>query len=182
VNSGARVAGTADTADCRAYYAGDTATLNEFLAAYSEVPDAGLRVVLHPGRRTLDMKRHDNTERVVGIDWMLHVAENYPSRSNAASFEGRRVLTTVDVWLGGQIELKTLDVPAAVEVQSDGELERFVEQHRDKRQQASQGSADKAPGGELQRLTLRGLHRGDGGLHAVRQAPTGSGSYVKQSL
>ncbi|MBI5095836.1 MAG: hypothetical protein HZB26_25810, partial [Candidatus Hydrogenedentes bacterium] len=81
----------------------------------------------------LEMKRYDNTERVVTIDWSLSISEHTPGRANALEFEGKMALTRLEIWLGGQIDLDALDVPADLEVRSGDEIEAFIKRHTEKR-------------------------------------------------
>ena len=139
VNSDARVLGImGPIAATRVHYAGDTAELNAFLKDYAKVPDSRLEVVLHPGRRTCRVPRPETTEQIVDVDWSLHISEYYRGRKDQ-SFEGKKALTTLDVWFGGGIELHKLDVPPSIDVRSDGEIERFVERHKEKRKKRADG-------------------------------------------
>ena len=131
--------------DIRIHCAGDTADLNAFLKGYAKVPGARLRVVLHPGGRTAGYERYERDpakeemvleEHVVDVDWSLHIREYVePLIKDRSAFEDKKLLTTLDVWLGGQTELDKLDVPPSIDVLSGGEIERFIRRHEEKQEQ-----------------------------------------------
>ena len=133
VNSDTRFAGLTGFADVWAYYAGDTKALNAFLAQYARLSDTRLLVVLHTGRSSVNMKRFGGADEAKDADWVLLISEYYKGRENASAFEGRKALTTLDVYLGGHVNLKVLDVPAIVDLRSGGEIEAFVKKHQEMR-------------------------------------------------
>ena len=134
--------------DWRISYAGDTAELNGFLKVYTKVPDTRLKVVLHPGRGTCryrtpvfgpDGELTGEELHVFDVDWKLHIGESPEIRDDKDEFEGKKFLTTLDIWLGGQIDLRKLDVPLSLPVASSGELEGFVDGHEKERKQQGDG-------------------------------------------
>jgi hypothetical protein len=136
VNCDARTVGITGFADSWAYYAGDATALNIFLNSYGKIRDARLQVVLHPGRMRVRAS-FDATEPTVDVDWSLDILEWHAGRGNESAFEGAKVLTVVHIWLGGQIELDTLDVPTNIDVRSGGEIERFARNHKQKQKEAT---------------------------------------------
>ena len=128
--------------DVRIYCVGETAELNVFLKDYAEVPDARLRVVLHPGSRTVKYESHE-TDRVTGetvlkeyvvdFNWSLHIGDYAEFRPDKSDFEGNKFITTLDIWLGGQIELDRLEVPPSIHMESSGEMEKFINRHEERR-------------------------------------------------
>lgn len=135
LNNDARVSGTVGNFDTWANYAGDTGKLNAFLQDYAEVPEVGLQVVLHPGRAKRKVMLRDGTEQRVDVDWTMHIAENWSGHPNASVFKGKKGLTTVEIWVGGQVELDNLEVPVNLKVVSGGEIERFIKKHEEKRRE-----------------------------------------------
>lgn len=134
--------------DWRVYCAGDTTELNAFLKDYARLPDTRLKVVLHPGRETCKYKTPvfgpegyvlSETVQVFDVDWKLHIGESPEIRDDKDEFEGKKLLTTLDIWLGGQIDLRKLNVPLGLPVVSSGELERFVDRHGKERKQQDDG-------------------------------------------
>ena len=107
------------------FFAGDTAALNKFLEGYAKTPDAVLRVVLHPGPKKA-RSPWDKEDRDIPADWSLYVW-------NKGGPGGPPAPTRVDVWLGGKIKLDELRVPANVAVESGGEIDKFIEAHRQQR-------------------------------------------------
>lgn len=126
-------------ADVRTYHAGDTTQLNSFLADYGGVATENAVVVLHAGPMRISPRHTPNVGEAPpaprNADWALHVAEFYEGRSDEAQFRGEKFRCVVDIWLGCNISLDTLEVPANVEVRSGGEIEAFVESHAERRRQ-----------------------------------------------
>lgn len=126
-------------ADVRTYYSGDAAQLNSFLADYGAVATDNAVVVLHSGPMRITPRYTPNFGEEPpdprNADWMLHVAEFFEGRPDVDQFKGEKFRYVVDIWLGGNISLDTLEVPANVEVRSGGEIEAFVESHAAKRRQ-----------------------------------------------
>ncbi len=129
-NHDARVAGDVWFADYFAYYAGDTEKLNAFLRQYDDTVDTNATLVLHAGRRTYSWPPDGNTEITGEADWMMHVSQHTPGRPNEAAFKGEEFLITLHVWLGGQTDMKELEVPLSMDVRSGREIEGFVERHK----------------------------------------------------
>jgi hypothetical protein len=100
------------------FYAGDTAAFNKFAVRYGKLKKATLRVVIHPGTKKA-RSPWDQADRNIPVTWSYHAAET-------GEAPGQPAPTQVDVWLGSQINLKDLRIPANVEVMSGGEIEKFV--------------------------------------------------------
>lgn len=132
VNDPSRIWGDQGFLDTWAYYAGDTETLNTFLATIATAPDTRLLAILHPGPRILKA-RESGPDRDLHVNWLLHIAEHHHSRSDAESFQGQSYLATVDIWIGMNIDLQILRMPAHVELSSGQEIETFVRAHEKKR-------------------------------------------------
>ena len=136
-------------ADVRTYHAGDATQLNLFLADYGAVETENAVLVLHAGPMRISPRHTPNLGEAPpaprNADWTLHVAEFYEGRPDADQFRGEKFRCVVDIWLGGNISLDTLEVPANVEVRSGGEIDAFVESHAEKRRQLSESGI---PAGE----------------------------------
>lgn len=134
-NDKTRVAGSiGPIVECKGYYAGDTARLNAFLEAYAKVPDTRLQVILHAGNYQFNMKQitqNNDADKMVNIDWTLTCMESMPDH-NPGDFQGKKIYSYIDIWLGGQIDLKKLDVPVTLELRSGGEIEGFIKKHAEK--------------------------------------------------
>ena len=108
------------------FYAGDTAAFNRFVEAYSKMPNAKLRVVIHPGTKKA-RSPWDKADRDMAVDWSLYVWNTGTSTPGA-----KPAPSQVDVWLGSRIKLEDVRIPANVEVVSGGEIEKFVRERQKK--------------------------------------------------
>ena len=95
------------------YYAGDTNAFNEFVRQYAELKGVLLRLTVHPARAK--EKRLD--DRKIQYDWKVRVDGRSPR-------EDPRDFVSMEVWLGGQIELARMKVPADIKVEGSGEVLR----------------------------------------------------------
>ena len=112
------------------FFKGDTADLNDFLQEYSTLTDTKLEVVLHPGN--LEVRSPwDKQPRDLAADWQLYASPFSRDQVRVGGVEPGPFVTRVDVWLGGAVELSELDVPASVSIRSSGEIEAFVQNHRE---------------------------------------------------
>lgn len=114
-----------------AFFAGDAASFNEQLSTLGkskhelqqDATFATKKVVLHPG--PMVVSRYYKPERAISTDWSV---TTWPEdRSNPS-----KVHLQIDIWLGGQIKLEELRIPADFEVVSGGEIEKFVEGRKSK--------------------------------------------------
>jgi hypothetical protein len=131
INSGDRVWGHWINQGEFFYYRGDAAALNKFLASFGKLPNTPLAVVLHAGAKPLTGPL--GGEQTTPYDWQLEVAR----RGWGAPLDPRQpekepgYVVTVHVWLGDPITLSRLDIPKHVEVRSAGDIERFINTHRE---------------------------------------------------
>ena len=112
-------------------YSGDTKALNAFLADGASASDTQWTVILRPSRGMSQMVV-DGKHRKVPCAWTFRIGPDWRLKSPPDS----RV-AAVDVWLGSGIELHRLRVPAKLDVQSGGEIERFVSAHEEKQKRAA---------------------------------------------
>lgn len=105
------------------YYRGNSAQLNAMLAGLAALPDARLTVVLHVGTLNATSPWADTPKG--RADWSVRV-----SPSNG--FSGPAIDYRVDVHLAGDVTLPDLKVPASATVESAGEIETFIRQHRER--------------------------------------------------
>ncbi len=119
------------------FYTGDAPMVNDFLKVLAGIPEVGAKVVLHPGTQMTDMSRYDGTNRKIAADWVMQLRQYYQGHKSADDFGDHTFLAWVHVYLGGEITLKTLDVPLALEVVDAGDIPRFVAVH-EKRQAAAE--------------------------------------------
>lgn len=112
------------------YYKGDPAALNKFLAAYGQLSDTPLAVVLHAGSKPTTGPL--GGERDKPYDWQLEVMR----RGWGAPLDPRQpaatpgYVVTVHVWLTDALPLDKIEVPKHVEVRSAGDIEGFIQRHR----------------------------------------------------
>ncbi len=109
------------------FYAGDTKVLNEFLDGYAKLPNTVFRLVIHPGPKKA-RSPWDKQDRDLQVEWTLYTTPLVRGAQDVPTNDGK-FHTRVDVYVGGRIKLEDLRVPAAVLVESGGEIERFVMEH-----------------------------------------------------
>lgn len=105
------------------FYNGDTVQLNQFLIDCAQLHNTSLHVVLHPGAKKA-RSPWDQADRDIPVSWVLY-ASFHPLEGSKPK-AGDQYHTRVDVWLGSQVKLEDLDIPAEIEVVSGGEIERFI--------------------------------------------------------
>lgn len=118
------------------YFAGDAEAFARFFERYTKIEGTPLRLVLHAGRTDQTDPRSPKTTRKVAFDWQLRVVSHWKPRSGLVprNYKPRipPPVASLEVYLGGQIGLDDLDVPLSVDVQSGGEIGRFVAEHQAK--------------------------------------------------
>jgi hypothetical protein len=140
LNRPGRVYGYIYFSGSRFHYAGDTEEVNEFLGEYARLKDTPLTLVLHAGP---DREKKRLEAKKIGYDWKVDVV----FRSWSANQKRRQYNVTVEVWLGGQVELGKMKVPLNIQVKSgtegqkSGEIGKFIAAHEAKRKEG--GEADK---------------------------------------
>jgi len=110
------------------FYNGDSKALNEFLDGNSKLTNTALRVVIHAGTKKA-RSPWDKAERNIPVAWSFH-ASSSPLDGLSVPNAGGRFYTRVDVWLGSQVKLEELRIPANIEVISGGEIEKFIAERR----------------------------------------------------
>ncbi|MCI0641739.1 MAG: hypothetical protein L0Y72_26300 [Gemmataceae bacterium] len=113
------------------FFAGDTAALNRFLADYAKLEKMTFQVVLHPGPKKA-RSPWDEQDRDIPVDWKLYCNLRGGDQFDEKNAPGV-MYSRVDVWLGRNISLDQLQVPANVDVVSGGEIERFVKERKEKK-------------------------------------------------
>ncbi|GMW02240.1 MAG: hypothetical protein AMXMBFR84_33760 [Candidatus Hydrogenedentota bacterium] len=122
--------------DWNANYAGDTKTLNEFLIEFAKLEDTALKVYIQDGSYSIDMKRYDDTDRKIVADWTMHIAEHYKGRSDEEKFEGKRLLAEIRINPENHIDLKELQVPLSLGVETTEKYREFEDRHNKRRNNA----------------------------------------------
>ena len=126
------------------YFRGDAKAFAKFLDQYAKLKDTPLRLVLHPGRG-MNLKPGDS--KGDPIDWSLTVWSRawheIPETGKTPVQKGYDI--TVDLYLGGNIDLKDLEVPLEIEVQSGGEIEQFIAHHQAKQSLVKPGPQAPVP-------------------------------------
>ncbi len=108
------------------YFTGDAATLNDHfgtLGLKAKATYATKKVVLHPGPKKASSP-WDNAERNISTDWSVTLWLDGGMNPGAH--------LQIDIWLGGQVKLEDLRIPADVEVVSGGEIEKFIQERMEK--------------------------------------------------
>ena len=116
------------------YFAGDTDSFNNFLEQYSKLQDTPLTLVLHAGKALPGTLGDKETATIP--DWQVSIIDNAWTREAMKDkvLPKTQYTVTVNLWLGGQVDLKGLKVPNSIEVKSGGEIENFVAQHKTKQE------------------------------------------------
>jgi hypothetical protein len=134
VNIDARTGGFFVNSDDVFYFCGDAKAFTKFLEQYAKLQDTPLRLILHPGRGMSATPWND--PKPEPIDWSLATGNRAwrqigetGKKPTQTSFD-----VTVHLYLGGNIDLKDLEVPLEIEVQSSGEIEKFIITHDAQRQ------------------------------------------------
>jgi len=127
------------------FFRGDHEDFNEILKEYAKLGDslkryaesgrAQLTLTLHPGRGNVGSHagRSFAKGKDIPFDWKITMTREgtlVPERDK------RRYFVSVNLWLGGDVDLDKLDVPLSLDVRSGGEIEAFVAKHEEKRKQA----------------------------------------------
>jgi hypothetical protein len=112
------------------FFHGDTQALNEFLEDLTALKGTQLKVVIHPGR--LEVKSPwDKQPRKITAEWQLYTSPHVGSPKTLVE-KREPFVTRVDVYLGGDMRLSDLRIPASVGVESGGEIEEFVKRHQER--------------------------------------------------
>ena len=142
INDPARVAGHWVNSNDFFYYQDDASAFNVFAEQYSLLPDTDPVVIIHLGTpRIGPLGGHASFGSVLpfgdpateAYNWRLVIIR----RGWGAPKDPRRpeddpgYVVTLHVWIGSDIPLERLDIPKHVEVRSAGEIEQFIEHHRD---------------------------------------------------
>lgn len=124
VNTQERVSGYWINGIDRLFYVGDNVKLKTMIENISNVADARVEIVLHPGpgvaRSAYDIKA------IGPADWSVMVGRGLRKPDTPNSIR-------IDIWLGRSITLDKLKVPTTAAVSSTGEiedLEKFVRAHK----------------------------------------------------
>lgn len=107
------------------FFAGDAAQLNRDLPKHLEGNYAVRKIVIHPGTQRAGSP-WDAKPRDLFADWSVNT---YDDPDDAARATPRFVMQ-IDVWLGSKIKLEDLRIPAGFQVESGGEIEKFVERQQ----------------------------------------------------
>lgn len=122
------------------FFRGDTNSFNHFLDDYARLPNTELQLVVHPG---IAQEKSPWDEKSRGpADWTLTGTpfRLTPEQRAAGGKQAGPYVTRVDFYLGERADLSAIVVPANVIVESGGEIEAFVERHKDRRRARFLGS------------------------------------------
>ena len=139
VNGENRVHGFFVNANDFFFLTGDTEVLNEFLAGCAALKQTPVSVVLHPGVAFARSPwKPAKDAKPIRCQWRIDVMRRgghpkAPIREGAPKDRPGCVLL-IHAWLDGNVELDELSVPEQFEVESGGEIEKFVAEHATHRQ------------------------------------------------
>ena len=143
VNIDARTGGYFVNSDDVFYFRGDAKAFTKFLEQYAKLQDTPLRLILHPGRGMSATPWND--PKPEPIDWSLTTQDRaWREIGETGKKPAKRGYdVTVHLYLSGNIDLQNLEVPLEIEVQSSGEMEKFIITH-DAQRQLVKEQAEKA--------------------------------------
>ena len=116
-----------------AYFQGDTAMLNAYLASLAgrDRHSGKVRVVLHAGAHTIEAPEESLADVLtpaptpISVDWSARKSCPFEKvRTGTCTCDVREVV--VEIWVADEIKLDDLRVPEHFQVESAGEIERFV--------------------------------------------------------
>ena len=128
LNRGERIHGIWVNANDFFYFAGDTDAFNECLEQYAVLKNTPLRLILHPG---MGMTGSLGDEKNIPFEWEISVMRWHDDPS------GVPTLVTMELWLGGLVQLDKIRVPLNVEVKAGREIAKFIAEHKSKRKTAT---------------------------------------------
>jgi len=142
VNREGRVYGYFINANDFFFFTGDTESFNDFLEQYARLKGTPLTLIVHPGRGITS--RLGEKEKKITFDWEVEVlcrgwhpqAPPDPTRDPRTDKPGYVVI--LEVWVGGNVELKKVKVPKTVKMKSGGEIEKFIAGHRAKQERGKE--------------------------------------------
>ena len=149
LNSGGQVYGYYLNWDDHFFFAGDTEDFNEFLQRCAKLKGGPTKLILHPGQGNRDTfeKRYLPSDGTIRFDWKVTVPQlvEWDKTKLPASV---RVTSsgeiTVELWLGGQVDLSKVEVPLNLKVESGGEIEKFIAAHKLKGKQEAESETPPA--------------------------------------
>lgn len=116
------------------FYSGDTEEFNKFLELYSKVYETPHTLVIHVGPAVTGNIDILNTG-TIPFDWKVELASNMEpttlSGVNVIEFdEGPTKRPAImHLWLGRNVELRKIVVPAKVTVEDGGEIAKLITEH-----------------------------------------------------
>jgi hypothetical protein len=110
------------------------ARLGDSLKRYVESKEVQLIVTLHAGRGNVGSTPVGTFARGkdIAFDWQITMTREgtlVPDR------EKRRYFVSVDLWVGGDVQLDKVEVPLRIGVKSGGEIEDFIAKHKEKQKE-----------------------------------------------
>jgi hypothetical protein len=111
--------------DTVTYYAGDTAQLNRDLQNCVGGQCKSRKVVIHVGTNRAKSP-WDTKPRDIFADWSVNTTDD------PADEAAPRIRMQIDIWLGSKIKLEDLRIPKGFEVVSGGEVEKFIQDRKQK--------------------------------------------------
>lgn len=131
INSGPVFHGHWVNTNSEFFYLGDTTSLNRFLKRYATLKHTPLLVVIHAGSaRRGELWGEKPKER---YDWKVLVLKRGRGAPEKPDRPEEKWVVTVHVWIDHSIRLGELVVPKNANVESGGEIEAFIAEHKNAR-------------------------------------------------
>jgi hypothetical protein len=107
------------------YYSGDTEAFNAFLEKYSKLQGTPLTLSIHVGPGRIG-RISTPAKRDIAYDWHVFVVPPMiPDGGIVKGQEDVRIVT-MELWLGGQVELRQVKAPDSVKVVDGGDIGQFI--------------------------------------------------------
>ena len=120
------------------FYKGGNREMEKMIKGLSRLKNVDMKVILHAGKG--QAKSPWSKAPVCATDWAVSFSGLVPKE--IAELEGvpfsNSQKVTVDIWMGGEIDLGQMKFPANLELQSGNEIEDFIRKHKMKSQQKRQ--------------------------------------------
>lgn len=117
------------------FFTGNSEAFNKFLGDYAKLRDLPLTLTVHAGCGRVWAQ----SRKAVRFEWLVTMVRFVPGEVFKADAPKNKVgyEVSVELWLGGNVELDEVKAPGSIEVKSGGEIEDFIAKHQEKKIQVN---------------------------------------------